>query len=85
MMNNGVSKGGARVTYEALHQIAGLEDLWQLHATADAADANFPSRDIANLDESAAYWVKLLATPDGSFRVLNQRTGEWKTYAAHAR
>jgi len=85
MMNNGVSKGGARVTYEALHHIAGLEDLWQLHASADAADANFPARDIANLDESTAYWVKLLATSDGSFRVLNQRTGEWKTYAAHAR
>jgi beta-lactamase superfamily II metal-dependent hydrolase len=85
IMNNGVSKGGARVTYEALHHIAGLDDVWQLHASADAADANFPPRDIANLDESTAYWVKLLASPDGSFRVLNQRTGEWKTYAAHAR
>jgi hypothetical protein len=85
IMNNGVSKGGAHVTYEALHHIAGLDDVWQLHASADAADANFPPRDIANLDESTAYWVKVLASPDGSFRVLNQRTGEWKTYAAHSR
>src|SRR5215470_12037901 len=85
MMNNGVFKDGARVTYEALHHITGLEDVWQLHASAAAADANFPSRDIANLDESTAYWVKLVASADGSFRVLNQRTGEWKAYAAHSR
>src|SRR5262252_5357192 len=29
IMNNGVSKGGARVTYQALHQVSGLEDVWQ--------------------------------------------------------
>jgi len=52
---------------------------------ADAADANFPSRNIANLDESAADWVELLASPDGSFRVLNQRIGKWQTDAAHPR
>jgi competence protein ComEC len=80
IMNNGPSKGGARVTYEALHEVSGLEDVWQLHASADAADANFPSPYIANLDESRAYWIKLVASKDGSFRVLNQRTGEWKTY-----
>ena len=80
IMNNGLSKGGARVTYEALHHVSGLEDVWQLHASTDAADANFPSHYIANLDESTAYWIKLVAGEDGSFRVLNQRTGEWKTY-----
>src|SRR5215831_1249710 len=30
IMNNGVSKGGARVTYEALHHVPDLEDVWQL-------------------------------------------------------
>jgi competence protein ComEC len=85
IMNNGLSKGGARATYEALHHVAGLEDVWQLHASADAADANFPSGYVANLDESTAYWIKLVASEDGSFRVLNQRTGEWKSYAPHAR
>jgi competence protein ComEC len=85
IMNNGVSKGGARATYEALHHVPGLEDVWQLHASTDAADANFPSRDIANLDESTAYWIKLVASEDGSFRVLNQRTGDWQTYAPHSR
>jgi beta-lactamase superfamily II metal-dependent hydrolase len=85
IMNNGLSKGGARVTYEALHHVSGLEDVWQLHASSDAADANFPSHYIANLDESTAYWIKLVASEDGSFRVLNQRTGQWKTYAPHSR
>jgi len=85
IMNNGVSKGGARATYEALHHVPGLEDVWQLHASNDAADANFPARYIANLDEGTAYWIKLVASEDGSFRVANQRTGEWQSYAAHAR
>jgi beta-lactamase superfamily II metal-dependent hydrolase len=85
IMNNGVSKGGARVTYEALRHVAGLEDVWQLHASTEAAEANFPARDIANLDEGSAHWIKLVASADGSFRVLNQRTGEWQSYAPHAR
>jgi beta-lactamase superfamily II metal-dependent hydrolase len=85
IMNNGVSKGGARATYEALHQASGLEDVWQLHASNDAADANYPAQYIANLDESSADWIKLVASEDGSFRVLNQRTGEWQSYAPRAR
>ena len=85
IMNNGLSKGGARVTYEALHRIPALEDVWQLHASTDAGEANFPSKYIANLDETSAYWIKLVASEDGSFRVLNQRTREWRTYALRAR
>jgi len=81
IMNNGVSKGGARVTYEALHTVPGLEDVWQLHASREAAQANFAAPYIANLDEGTAYWIKLVASEDGSFRVLNPRTGEWKSYA----
>jgi competence protein ComEC len=85
IMNNGVSKGGARTTYQALHQVSGLEDVWQLHASTDAGDANYPAQYLANLDESTAYWIKLVAGDDGSFRVLNQRTGEWKNYPTHSR
>jgi len=82
VMNNGVKKGGARSTYEALHGVPGLEDVWQLHASAAAGDANFPAPYIANLDESTAYWIKLIASRDGSFRVQNPRTGEWHSYPA---
>ncbi len=84
VMNNGVKKGGARTTYQALHRVAGLEDVWQLHASAEAGDANFPGAYIANLDESTAYWIKVIASRDGSFRVHNPRTGEWHSYPATA-
>jgi competence protein ComEC len=80
IMNNGVRKGGARVTFETLHHVPGLDDVWQLHAAADAGDRNFPAQYIANLDQSTAHWIKLVANEDGSFRVLNGRTGEWKQY-----
>jgi len=80
VMNNGPTKGGARITYQALHQIPGL-DVWQLHASADAGASNFPPQFIANLDDSTADWIKLVAREDGSFRVFNPRTGEWKNYA----
>jgi competence protein ComEC len=81
IMNNGVTKGGALATYQALHHVLGLEDVWQLHASADAGDSNFPSKYIANLDENTAHWIDLVAREDGSFRIRNGRTGETKAYA----
>ncbi|HVP35291.1 MAG TPA: MBL fold metallo-hydrolase [Steroidobacteraceae bacterium] len=84
IMNNGVKKGGARSTYQALHRVPGLQDVWQLHLSEEAGDANFPAPYVANLDETTAYWIKLLARPDGSFRILNPRTGAWRDYAARS-
>jgi competence protein ComEC len=81
IMNNGVTKGGALVTYQALHHVVGLEDVWQLDASAEAGDSNYPGQYIANLDENTSHWLKLTARQDGSFRVSNPRTGESKTYA----
>ncbi len=85
IMNNGVTKGGALATYQVLHHVAGLEDVWQLHASADAGDSNFPPQYIANLDESTAHWIELVAKENGSFRIRNGRTGEIKAYAAPLR
>lgn len=82
VMNNGTTKGGARSTFQALHQVPGLESVWQLHLSAEAGDANFAARYVANLNESTAHWIKLIARQDGSFRIQNQRTGEWQEYAA---
>jgi competence protein ComEC len=82
LMNNGQKKGGALATYETLHHVAGLEDVWQLHRSEAAGDKNFAAERIANLDESTAYWIKISANEDGSFRVFNGRTGESKNYAA---
>jgi len=82
IMNNGLSKGGARNTYQLLHQVPGLEDVWQLHLSAEAADSNFPAAYVANLDESTAWWLRLVARRDGSFRIENPRTGAWHDYPA---
>lgn len=84
IMNNGQTKGGAQETYQALHHVTGLEDVWQLHASSVAGASNFPPQYIANLDESSASWIKLIASADGSFRVVNQRTGQWKLYPPRA-
>jgi competence protein ComEC len=80
IMNNGLTKGGALVTYQALHHVTGLEDVWQLHASKYAGDSNFAAQFIANPDEKTAYWIELIASKDGSFRIHNPLTGEWKGY-----
>jgi competence protein ComEC len=84
IMNNGLKKGGALGTYEALHHVSGLEDVWQLHRSEAAGGKNFAVERIANLDERTAHWLKLSANEDGSFRVLNGRTGKWKNYSARS-
>ena len=82
VQNNGLKKGGSRETYELLHHVVGLKDVWQLHWSEKAGDMNFAAGQIANPDESTSYWIKLSANEDGSFRVLNGRTGLWKSYPA---
>ncbi len=80
IMNNGLKKGGSLATYESLHRVQGLQDVWQLHRSEAAGDSNFAAERIANPDESSAYWLKLTAGEDGAFRVLNARTGQSKSY-----
>jgi len=82
VMNNGVKKGGAPQTYELLHKIEALQDVWQLHRSESAGKENFAADRIANLDESTAHWLKLSASEDGSFVMLNGRTGEATRYPA---
>ena len=81
MINNAVQKGGQRAMFEVLHR-APVENVWQLHTSADAGDINFPAEYVANLDDSNAFWIKLVAKEDGSFSVLNARTGQSKQYPA---
>jgi hypothetical protein len=61
----------------------GLEDFWQLHfAVAAGREVNGADALIANLDESAAHYLKLTAQRDGSFTVTNSRTNETRAYKA---
>ena len=82
VMNNGATKGGAPATYQALHLVPGLEDVWQLHRAEGAATLNYAPARIANLDESSAHWIKVSAAESGAFRVTNGRTGESVSYPA---
>ena len=80
IMNNGPRKGGEAEAMQTVKSSPGLEDFWQLHRSLNAPDANMPEKMIANLDESAAHYIKLSAQRDGSFTVTNSRTGETKRY-----
>lgn len=83
IMNNGPRKGGAVEAMQTVRSSPGLEDFWQLHySVAAGKDVNMPEPMIANLDESAAHYLKISARRDGSFTVTNSRTGETKSYDA---
>lgn len=82
ILNNGVRKGGARETFETLHRLEPAPDVWQLHRSDRAGERNFAASAIANLDETTAHWIKVSARRDGSFEVLNGRSGAARRYAA---
>ena len=82
IMDNGAHKAGSPEAWQTIHESPGLEDLWMLH-TAEDSDAahNSPDAQIANLKGGAdGAWLKVVATPDGSFSVTNARTGQTKDY-----
>jgi len=80
MINNAPGKGGQRALFEALRHARGIESVWQLHTSSDAGDSNFPAEYIANVDDSGAYWIKLVARENGSFSVCNGRTKQSQQY-----
>jgi hypothetical protein len=55
--------------------------LWQLHESRNDAAQNAPDAYIANVDEGVtSFWLKLTAKEDGSFQLINSRTGFVKNY-----
>ena len=87
IMNNGVTKGGSPDAFKALRAAPGLEDLWQLHASRNERVVNSPEELIANVDDDAptGYALRLTAFPDGSYRIVNGRTGFTKSYPPSSR
>jgi competence protein ComEC len=81
IMNNGATKGGDPVAFATAHAQQGL-DLWQLHASHREGAKNAPDEFIANVDDdgSTGYWIKLTASADGSFSIVNGRNGFSRTY-----
>ena len=84
IMNNGAHKAGSPEAWQTVHESPGLEDLWMLH-TAEGSDAahNSVASLIANpKGGSDGHDLKVVAHADGSFSVINTRTGLKKEYAA---
>jgi len=83
IMNNGPKKGGAAEALQIVRSSPGLEDFWQLHYAVDAGPShNTVEPMIANMDESAAHYLKISAQRDGSFTVTNSRNNLTKRYTA---
>ena len=81
VMNNGAKKGGVASAWQIVHDAPGLQDLWQLHYAVDGGtDHNVPEARIANMDETTAFGIKISASRDGSFTVVNARNGQTKMY-----
>lgn len=84
IMNNGATKGGNPDAWQVVHDVPGLEGLWQIH-TAESPGAHNTDPDmIANPDSKsdAGNYIKLTALPTGEFTVTNGRNGFSKTYPA---
>ena len=84
IMNNGADKGGSIPTFKTLSGAPGLDQLWQIHYSNEAKGLNQPEKFIANPQgPDAGNYLELTAEKNGSFSVLNSRTGASESYPAH--
>lgn len=82
IFDNGPHKGGSREAWQTVHDSPGIEDVWQLHYAMDSdRDHNVAADRIANPAENCeGKYIKVEASPDGTFTVINSRTGLKQTY-----
>ncbi len=86
IMGNGARKGGDPATWPILRAAPGLEDIWQVHYSAQPSKDNInpPADFIANLEQPVDEFamIKLSVQPDGTYTITNTRNGFIKTYKA---
>jgi competence protein ComEC len=84
IMDNGAKKGGSPSVWDTISKSPNLENLWQLHYSEEGGTAhNVAEEFIANPSgPDAGNYLQLTARPDGSFSILNSRTGKAKDYSA---
>jgi len=84
IMNNGATKGAQPDAWQIVHDVPGLEGLWQVHTAEGKGAKNTDAEMIANPDSKsdAGNYIKLSALPTGEFTITNGRNGFSKTYAA---
>lgn len=83
IIDNGARKGASPAAWQVVHDSPGLQDLWQLHYAeeSDKLHNTDPER-IANVKENCeGKFLKVTAEKDGSFAVINGRTGAEKKYS----
>jgi len=83
IMNNGAHKGGSPEAWQTVSETVGAKDLFMLH-NAEGSDAAHNSADdmIANpKGDGEGHYFKVSASKDGSFTVLNSRTGETRKFS----
>lgn len=83
IMNNGAKKGGSPSAWKVIQSSPGLKGFWQLHyALAGGPEHNVAEKYIANMAaEGCGQGLRLAARKDGSFTVMNERTGYQESYA----
>ena len=82
IMDNGARKGGSPSVWDTISKSPNLENLWQLHYSEEGGTAhNVAEEFIANPSgPDAGNYLQLTVWPNGSFAVLNSRTGKTKDY-----
>jgi competence protein ComEC len=82
IMNNGAKKGGSSSVLDTIQSAPGLVSLWQLHFSEEGGeDSNTADEYIANLEgPDNGHFLELMGSGDGSFDVLNSRTGGLRHY-----
>jgi hypothetical protein len=83
IFDNGPHKGASPAAWQIVHDSPGIEDVWQLHyALGSDKDHNVTDDRLANLgDDDQGKYIKVEASSDGTFSVMNSRTGMQQTYA----
>ena len=86
IMDNGAKKGGSVATLDTLEHDPGLESLWQLHYSEEGGAAhNTQPEYIANPQgPDAGHFLELTGGRDGSFDIVNERTGVSRHYPIRA-
>jgi competence protein ComEC len=82
IMDNGAKKGGTPSNWDIIEESPKLENLWQLHYSAEGGAAHNVAADfIANPQGTdAGNYLVLIGRADGSFDVANPRMHEMKHY-----
>jgi beta-lactamase superfamily II metal-dependent hydrolase len=83
IMNNGADKGGSVKAWTTIEKSPDLEDLWQLHYSNEGGkEHNVGEKFIANASATndKGYAIEVIARPDSSFTVKNDRNQFEKTY-----